>query len=285
MLPRSFFFFSCCLGSARTYIFFFFFCAAASRERESVVSALRHWFLLYPVLNVRRGHLHTFMTAEEKQQQQKQQESQQGASSSNGLDEQQERVCARRYVAQLYGAVDEFLMRSSVGELPTRMTLVHAFAARAAATAAASATAAAVAAGASGASAPASASDSDARAREDEPLPAYAHESVSHTLAHLLQYYKQFLPLVFSSVAKKKQVLADRLRDQIKLHTWDLSNYWSLKDSSAKSHQKLHKFSSDYQEVTEAVLQRRRSVPCCVARHCFRRVVSCRAVSCRVVPR
>lgn len=59
----------------------------------------------------------------------------------------------------------------------------------------------------------------------------------------------QFEPLVKGQLEQGKAPIAKQLRDLVKLSKWDLSNYWSLKECSDKSHRKLHKLSKDWDAV------------------------------------
>lgn len=74
-------------------------------------------------------------------------------------------------------------------------------------------------------------------------------QRISNVLANLHQYYSQFVPAVTDYVTHARAPIEKQLRDHVKLSKWDLSNYWSLKESSDKSHRKVFKLAKDFEQI------------------------------------
>jgi len=152
------------------------------------------------------------------------------------------------FVQQLYEALDEFIITSSLGQLKTRMSIVLGFYQQMHLEIVEGFTGNADAKEDGQAASSASAASSGSAHRTPRMRLAL-RERISRLLLNLYQYYEQFLPWVDELVRRKKAPLEKQLREQVRLAKWDLSNFWSLKESAEKSHRKLHKFSKEYEEI------------------------------------
>ncbi len=77
-------------------------------------------------------------------------------------------------------------------------------------------------------------------------------ERICRLLHAIHSYYDQFTGLIETQHAALKKPVEDKFREMVQLSKWDLSNYWSLKESSEKTHRKLIKLAKSYEEVLRA---------------------------------
>ncbi len=129
------------------------------------------------------------------------------------------------YINELYRALDEFLQYSTVGEFQTRLDIINALRRQV------------------------SMELAGRFMSTDTRLPPATRAKIVSVLANVHDYYSQFLPHYFNHLKKTYDPIAKELKEQVQLAKWDLSNYYSLKESSERSHRKLLKFSSEYEEI------------------------------------
>jgi midasin (ATPase involved in ribosome maturation) len=120
-------------------------------------------------------------------------------------------------LADLVKTLDTFLLTASVGEFSTRLSMIGSFA-----------------------------SESYAQALHKGSEDCLMQARV---LTSLYQYYSQFMVFLTSYVARERQPLEERLRNEVKLAKWDEQSYYSLASSSEKNHRKLMTILRDYDEV------------------------------------
>lgn len=61
-------------------------------------------------------------------------------------------------------------------------------------------------------------------------------------------YYSQFAAVVSAHVKEKRAPIEKKLRDFVKICTWDRDlSYWSVKDTVEKAHKALHKHTKEFE--------------------------------------
>jgi MoxR-like ATPase len=200
--------------------------ALAAREQEFHQTALNGWFQLYGLIHTDDAGVDNFFPS--------------GTYSTRSATED-------AFVQQLYEALDEFIQKSNVGELKTRMSILLGFYQQMHLE---------IVEGFGGSGHGAASGHMSAHEAEQD---ISSHRTIrmrlslririSKLLLNLYQYYEQFIPSVDDLVKHKKAPLEKSLREQVRLAKWDLSNFWSLKESAEKSHRKLQKYSKDYEEI------------------------------------
>ena len=182
-------------------------------EARFHAKALRSWFQLYGLLNCSVDEFLSMYRLEEDPPKEHM--------PKDRFDELYD-----KYVSDVYKGVDEFLQQSNLGELRTRMDMLRSFQYQIL-------------------------SELSVRfgASADERIPAWVRRRLLAVLRNVVRYYEQFLPAVDSFVNAGKGPIEKKLKDQVKLAKWDLSNYWSLKESSDRSHRKVAKFAREYEVI------------------------------------
>eukprot|EP00903_Cladosiphon_okamuranus_P014927 g13820.t2 len=126
----------------------------------------------------------------------------------------------------LFQPLDDFLRTSNVGEFFARLQMVRAFAAQLG---------------------PGSGSGSGSGSASS----AAGGSALGTVLQGLWQYYSQFSEEVVSARSLVRSSIEKKLKEEAKLAKWDEQTYYSLAESSEKSHRKLCKLVSQYDEVLE----------------------------------
>jgi len=75
--------------------------------------------------------------------------------------------------------------------------------------------------------------------------------ALGRVLKSLWKYYSQLLPIIDEAKQSLRDPIEKRLKDEVKLSKWDEQSYYSLSESTEKSHRKLMKFLREYDEVLE----------------------------------
>lgn len=78
--------------------------------------------------------------------------------------------------------------------------------------------------------------------------------SIANILSNTSSYYSQFQPTIAKYLGSQKSPIEEKLSELVKLSKWDLSNYWSLKESAVKSHRKLTKLAREWESVLQVRL-------------------------------
>ena len=73
----------------------------------------------------------------------------------------------------------------------------------------------------------------------------------ARTLVSLFEHYSQFIPIITSHRDELREPIEKRLKDEVKLARWDEQTYYSLTESTEKSHFKLMRMMKEYDEVLE----------------------------------
>ena len=123
--------------------------------------------------------------------------------------------------SELTKVLDGFLLSCSTGEFSERLQLIHSFG--------------------------------------SELMSQCKHEHIIHpeqlmlvrTLVSLSEHYAQFLSIITTHRDDLREPIEKRLKDEVKLAKWDEQTYYSLTESSEKSHMKLMRFLKEYDEVLE----------------------------------
>jgi len=76
--------------------------------------------------------------------------------------------------------------------------------------------------------------------------------ALGRVLKSLWKHYSQFLPIIDAAKQNLRGPIEKRLKDEVQLSKWDEQSYYSLAESTEKSHRKLMKFLREYDEVLEA---------------------------------
>lgn len=76
--------------------------------------------------------------------------------------------------------------------------------------------------------------------------------ALGRVLKSLWKHYSQFQPIVDGAKQSLRGPIEKRLKDEVKLSKWDEQSYYSLAESTEKSHRKLMKFLREYDDVLEA---------------------------------
>ena len=135
-----------------------------------------------------------------------------------------ERNSELAYLGQLYTAVDDFMQSSNCGELGTRLEILVCFRNQL---------------------------ESELHFQRKDCLRQELRQKIIAMLSCMQKFYLNLLPHVQEYVHTNRASIEKFIKDQVKLAKWDLSNYWSLKESSDKSHRKLNKLARDYQLILE----------------------------------
>ncbi|XP_050684574.1 midasin isoform X2 [Leptidea sinapis] len=85
--------------------------------------------------------------------------------------------------------------------------------------------------------------------------PSTRRDELISILWNTYNYYLQFTPQVATFIKEKRTPIEKKLRDFVKICTWDRDlSYWSVKDTVDKAHKALHKHTKEFEKViTESV--------------------------------
>ena len=75
---------------------------------------------------------------------------------------------------------------------------------------------------------------------------------VGRFLLHLYQFHSQHCVLVENVIARLRMPIEKKLNDHVKLSAWDEKTYYSLRESSEKSHRKLFQLVKEYKTILSA---------------------------------
>ncbi|CAN0109706.1 unnamed protein product [Ectocarpus sp. 6 AP-2014] len=129
----------------------------------------------------------------------------------------------------LFQPLDDFLRTSNIGEFFARLQMLRAFAAQLC-----------------------SSSDGATTAFRDDPKTRTTRaQALGIVVQGLWQYYSQFSEEVENARSLVRKSIEKKLKEEAKLAKWDEQTYYSLAESSEKSHRKLSKLVSQYDEVLE----------------------------------
>jgi len=71
-------------------------------------------------------------------------------------------------------------------------------------------------------------------------------------LASLFEHYSEFIPIIASRKSKLREPIEQKLKNEVKLAKWDEQSYYSLAESSEKSHRKLMMIVREYDDVLQS---------------------------------
>ncbi|CAM9198222.1 unnamed protein product [Discosporangium mesarthrocarpum] len=163
----------------------------------------------------------------------------------DGFDEGD--VLARRLDESrgLFDALDTFVRTSPIGEFTPRLELLHAFAAHLSVCIREDI----------GHIAEHTPTETSASRDTVQETPHRKNETGDPVLSNLVlcmwQYYSQFVDDVQSARDSVRRGIEKKLKEEVKLARWDEQSYYSLAESSVKSHRKLTKLLGQYEEILE----------------------------------
>lgn len=70
--------------------------------------------------------------------------------------------------------------------------------------------------------------------------------ALGRVLMSFWKHYSQFLPIIDNAKQNLRGPIEKRLKDEVKLSKWDEQSYYSLAESTEKSHRKLMEFLREY---------------------------------------
>jgi midasin (ATPase involved in ribosome maturation) len=146
-----------------------------------------------------------------------------------------------RYLTELHQALDEFIQHCALGEMPHRLQMLHGFVRQVRSLVHVDFV-------------QRSAGDAVFSAKTklfSADDMAAARRRAANIMENLWTYYSQFLPMAETFLAKQREPIEKKLKDQVKLHKWDVSNFWSLRESSDKSHRRLNRFSKEWADTLD----------------------------------
>ncbi|CAH0590186.1 unnamed protein product [Chrysodeixis includens] len=80
--------------------------------------------------------------------------------------------------------------------------------------------------------------------------PSEKRDELLSILWNTYNYYAQFSALVAAHIKEKRAPIEKKLRDFVKICTWDRDlSYWSVKDTVDKAHKALHKHTKEFENV------------------------------------
>eukprot|EP01018_Ginkgo_biloba_P038909 Gb_21123 [translate_table: standard] len=82
-------------------------------------------------------------------------------------------------------------------------------------------------------------------------MPSSLVMKLSRILYNVFGYYMQFLPLVIESIVSSRQLVEKELKDFSQLCKWEDRGYYSLVESSKRTHQKLHMLMQKFNDVLQ----------------------------------
>ncbi|CAM9165037.1 unnamed protein product [Ectocarpus sp. 4 AP-2014] len=129
----------------------------------------------------------------------------------------------------LFQPLDDFLRTSSVGEFFARLQMLRAFAAQLGS----------------------SSNGATTASCDDSKTCTTRGQALGIVVQGLWQYYSQFSDEVEIARSLVRKSIEKKLKEEAKLAKWDEQTYYSLAESSEKSHRKLSKLVSQYDEVLE----------------------------------
>ncbi|CAM9468160.1 unnamed protein product, partial [Ectocarpus sp. 12 AP-2014] len=144
--------------------------------------------------------------------------------SSGGLD-----ATSLDHARGLFQPLDDFLRTSSIGEFFARLQMLRAFAAQLAS----------------------SSNGATTASCDDFKTCTTRAQALGIVVQGLWQYYSQFSEEVENARSLVRKSIEKKLKEEAKLAKWDEQTYYSLAESSEKSHRKLSKLVSQYDEVLE----------------------------------
>ncbi|CAM9377533.1 unnamed protein product, partial [Scytosiphon promiscuus] len=125
----------------------------------------------------------------------------------------------------LFQSLDDFLRTSTVGEFFARLQMLRAFAAQL--------------------------SLSYGDGGDVASSPHRGERALATVVQGLWEYYSQFTEDVLNARSLVRRSIEKKLKEEAKLAKWDEQTYYSLAETSEKSHRKLSKLVSQYDEVLE----------------------------------
>ncbi|CAM9229718.1 unnamed protein product, partial [Ectocarpus sp. 8 AP-2014] len=144
--------------------------------------------------------------------------------SSGGLD-----AASLDHARGLFQPLDDFLRTSNIGEFFARLQMLRAFAAQLCS----------------------SCNGATTAFRDDSKTCTRRARALGIVVQGLWQYYSQFSEEVENARSLVRKSIEKKLKEEAKLAKWDEQTYYSLAESSEKSHRKLSKLVSQYDEVLE----------------------------------
>eukprot|EP00563_Minutocellus_polymorphus_P011097 CAMPEP_0181061420 /NCGR_PEP_ID=MMETSP1070-20121207/22512_1 /TAXON_ID=265543 /ORGANISM="Minutocellus polymorphus, Strain NH13" /LENGTH=5087 /DNA_ID=CAMNT_0023141375 /DNA_START=277 /DNA_END=15540 /DNA_ORIENTATION=+ len=125
-------------------------------------------------------------------------------------------------LAELTKALDSFFLTAGLGDFSERLCLLESFA-----------------------------EEVMSDCAENGPSPP-ERLALGRVLKSVWKHYSQFLSIVDAAKQSLRGPIEKRLKDEVKLSKWDEQSYYSLAESTEKSHRKLMKYLREYDEVLEA---------------------------------
>ncbi|CAB1097864.1 unnamed protein product [Ectocarpus sp. CCAP 1310/34] len=144
--------------------------------------------------------------------------------SSGGID-----AASLDHARGLFQPLDDFLRTSSIGEFFARLQMLRAFAAQLGS----------------------SSNGGTIGSCDDYETCTTRAQALGIVVQGLWQYYSQFSEEVENARALVRKSIEKKLKEEAKLAKWDEQTYYSLAESSEKSHRKLFQLVSQYDEVLE----------------------------------
>ncbi|KAI9594948.1 P-loop containing nucleoside triphosphate hydrolase protein [Syncephalis fuscata] len=75
------------------------------------------------------------------------------------------------------------------------------------------------------------------------------HTKMADALWQLYRYYRQFIPVIQTTIQQRREPIERQLKEAVKLASWKDVNVYALKQSAQKTHRQLTKFIRRYKEV------------------------------------